>query len=138
MTFGEFVSIPEVRYVGVPVVASFAGLVFAVASRPRGFKVPRRDDWKVGVGWNISALIVWCTEAASAASHGRVPQGAWWTPLALLGLLGISLYVVLEWGWVRDATGKLKDPLVVAMPAIGWSLLFGALSLVVLYTQMRS
>jgi predicted membrane protein len=88
------------------------------------------------MSWNISALIVWCTEVGGAQSRGMPAKGEWWTGLVLLGLLGVSLYTVLQWGWARDQQNKHKDPLEVKTLAIISTIVFGGLSLMVLYTQL--
>jgi hypothetical protein len=44
MTFADFVSLPEVRYIGVPVAASATGILFSVLSRPYGHMQTKKDD----------------------------------------------------------------------------------------------
>jgi hypothetical protein len=136
MTFVQLISIPETRYIGLPVAATILTGILTAISRPYGHKWFIRADFKVGLGWSMTAILLWSFEAATAESTHAGTKWPWWTPVVLVGLLAVSTYVVLEYGWEREDR-KPKDPLIVSKTGTALSLLTGALSLIVLYIEMR-
>lgn len=136
-SIGKFVGSPEFRYVVMPFLAGFVGVGVAMLSRPRTQRASARSDWLIGFGWNISALLLWCFEAAVAESLDRPTPWAWWTPVVLCGLLLASAWFFADSGWERDEKDQLKIPLVPRVPGLAVSLILGASSLVILYTQMK-
>ncbi|MFZ0007613.1 MAG: hypothetical protein WAK94_05185 [Steroidobacteraceae bacterium] len=137
MTLVEFLGTPEWRYVGLPIAATALTVLITAVSRPRGHKRPVFADFKVGQGWTITAILLWAFDAATVQSTHSVAKWSWWTPVALVVLLAVSTAYVVEYGWKRQSDDTLKVPLEFG----GWgmivSLVLGALSLLVLYIQMR-
>lgn len=137
MTLVEFLATPEWRFIVLPIAATFLTVVITAVSRPRPHKRPVFADFKVGQGWTITAIMLWAFDAATAESSHLVPKWSWWTPVVLLILLAVSTFYIVEYGWQRQQNDTLKVPLEFGGRGMIVSLILGALSLVVLYIEMR-
>jgi hypothetical protein len=137
MTLVELLATPEWRFIGLPFAATLLTVVISAVSRPRAHKHPVFADFKVGQGWTITAIMLWAFDAATAESTHSVPKWSWWTPVALVILLFVSTAYIVEYGWRRHQNDTLKVPLEFGGRGMFVSLLLGALSLFVLYIEMR-